>query len=136
MSTFVYRVLIRHEGGLYSPLVAFDSPLCVAHKPGEWARTPRVADVHGYYITVYEDLAQARQLWSNLTAYEVRPEFMQAYEIWACEARDIVRHLPPPINPYDINKGLMGPQYARPSAPYWMDGTLMAREVRLIKAMY
>ncbi len=96
----------------------------VNYCPKVWARPPNWLYGQGYWLTCFETLRQAKRFKAELGKSSWS-------EIWQCCAKGIKKELPPicAIGPLDYG------QLYRPTDTNWdwPEGTIMARELKLVR---
>jgi len=96
----------------------------VTYKPNEWIKAPRWLAKIGYHLTFFKDLKFAEKFLEENSNGKTE----ENSEVWRCEARDILKVLPPLCFPEDVN----WKELVRWEVP-WPEGTFMAKEIKLIK---
>ena len=94
----------------------------VEYSADKWTRAPEWLAKKGYHLFVFDDLQKALKF-----AYMSSPPI----RLWECEIRSKYKNLPVYISRDEINNGRLVPVNGR-----FPEGTVMAREVKLIKKIW
>jgi hypothetical protein len=126
----VYKVLYRSD---WHSLVASGKAL-THYSQDHWTRAPRWLAKNGYHLICFLSLRDALQFMNRMEYKRGR-----TMVIWEAEAHSVTFALPSICNLYHLHDGHFKPN---PSsilgasilgAGFWPSGTLMAKEIRLIR---
>lgn len=92
-----------------------------------WSKAPGWLADHGYHLTCFRTLTQAKNFAKNET--RTAAGYKQAFLIWTCAGRKIISSLPEFLDMSLLEIGKLRPSY-RVFAK-WPPGTLMVKSLKL-----
>jgi len=120
-----YKVVRRTDlGELVSARIGI--PARVIYKPGKWVKAPRWLAKKSYHLTFFIRLKDAQRFLPNK-----KTKWMEKYEIWECDWKGLLKEVPPLCVTHKLERGI----FIRVGS-YWPSGTLMAKEIKLIKRVW
>ncbi len=116
MSKKIYYKITNKELGSYMA----KNKAYIQYKIREFVTAPDWLAKQGYYLLVFDSLEHAKNECCSFND-----------KIWKCEVRDIQKNLPCCHYIYEVSKGFLPKN--KTNIITWPKGTIMAKEVKLIK---
>jgi hypothetical protein len=120
MKKIYYKTIYKDDNERLLSGGIWDKEAIVEYKRNRWAKTHDWLTKKGYHLCIFDNLDNLKK---NVHKYALK-KYIQVYE---CEIKEIIPNLPPMRA-----HGFLRPDDFRLSSNLWPEGTVMAKQVKII----